>query len=99
MDDPDGAIGCIARESDGVMGVASECGLPPMCDRFGAWPPPPPSPGHDARDFRQTYQHAGQYTFQIDIASYNSACVNARTGRGEMPYVSAGSASTTITVS
>ena len=98
MDDADGAIGCIGLVDDGYTAHSNECGLPPVCDRFGAWPPPPPAPGHLAQDFTETYKRPGQYTFQIRVGPYNAACVDARTGRGEQPYVSAGSSSTIFTV-
>jgi hypothetical protein len=98
MDDADGPIGCVSSWSDGVMGTTNDCGTPTACDRFGAWPPPPPSAGHRAQDFTETYRTAGHYTFQIHVQPNPTPCVDARTGRGESPYQSAGSASTTITV-
>ncbi|HEY2430601.1 MAG TPA: hypothetical protein VGI06_16810 [Acidimicrobiales bacterium] len=99
MDDADGPIGCIANESDGVMGTASDCGVVPTCDRYGAWPPPAPAPGHRAADYTETYSKPGQYTFSIHVTPNATPCTDDRTGRGEQPYESSGSASTTITVS
>jgi hypothetical protein len=98
FDDPDGPIGCVAKEFDGVSGVSNECGYYPACDRYGAWPPPPPSPGHDERTYTETYQHPGHYTFEIDVTQYNTPCVDSRTGRGANPYVTPGSASLPFTV-
>jgi len=99
MDDPDGPIGCIANESDGVMGTATSCGDYPPCDQFGAWPPPAPAPGHKAVDYTETYRQSGQYTFSISVVASSGPCTDSRTGRGQQPYMSPGSASTTFTVS
>jgi hypothetical protein len=98
MDDPDGPIGCVQSVSDGQTSSVSDCGTSLPCDRFGAWPPPAPAPGHAQQDVTATYRRPGQYTFTIAVVPYSSGCSDARTHRGEQPYVSAGSGSLTITV-
>jgi hypothetical protein len=98
MDDPDGPIGCVQRVSDGQTSSVNDCGLPLPCDRFGAWPPPPPAPGHAEQDVTATYRRPGQYTFTISVVPNSSSCTDSRTHRGEQPYVSAGSGSLTVTI-
>jgi hypothetical protein len=98
MDDPDGPIGCIQSVSDGQTSSVSDCGLSLPCDRFGAWSPPMPAPGHAQQDISATYRRPGQYTFTIAVVPNSSSCTDSRTHRGEQPYVSAGSGSLTITV-
>ena len=98
MDDPDGPIGCVQSVSDGQTSSVSDCGLSPPCDRFGAWAPPPPAAGHTQQDITATYRRPGQYTFTITVVPNSSSCTDARTHRGEQPYVSAGSGSLSITV-
>ena len=98
MDDRDGPIGCVQSVSDGQTSSVSDCGTSLPCDRFGAWPPPAPAPGHAQQDVTATYRRPGQYTFTIAVVPPSSGCSDARTHRGEQPYVSAGSGSLTITV-